>query len=441
MKNKFDKKSILLALLAVSNSSDAYTLYTSDETTLDLDLTASYGGFHSGENYSVSGAKTRGSSSWSEGSIKYGFSGTRVLTEQSVIYGAFSLATTVTWGNDGDAAGWTNGSERTSKIEDAKIGWRSGNLFPLMGEDGVDISAGRQMVVVGDGFLIAGDALNFGRGFMNDQFNRGGAYYLSTRRNFDETFIVRLGNKEGWRGDLMRLKSDNPAQAKPELNVFNLEHVTTPLTLGLTYIDITDIDRQFASPAQLDRKDMKIWSVRGQGNLGVENLFLSAEYASQDKENSATEKAWYTEGGWKFFGLPLQPYLSYRFSYFSEGYDPLFYGFTRGYGTWFQGEVAANYSGPFSSNTRTHNVGAKITPLPNLELGAQGFAFKTLDKSQGNLDAREIDLYAIWQATPSFSVMPLVGWYKPKKSAENGGTQLGGNDTNLYGQFILAYTF
>ena len=96
--------------------------------------------------------------------------------------------------------------------------------------------------VVGDGFLINGDALNFGNGLADGMFDRGGAYYLAGRRSFDETAVLRIGGKQGWRGDIMRLKSDNPAQAKPELYVGTLEHVSDAGTLGLTYIDVTDID-------------------------------------------------------------------------------------------------------------------------------------------------------------------------------------------------------
>ncbi|MCZ3030374.1 hypothetical protein NYY88_18895, partial [Acinetobacter baumannii] len=90
------------------------------------------------------------------------------------------------------------------------------------------------------------------------------------------------------------------------------------------------------------------------------------------------------------------PYVSYRYSRFSEGFDPLFYGFSRGYGTWFQGEVAGNYAGPFNNNSRIQNVTFKVSPLQNLNVGAVLFDFKTIDRNLGNNDSHELDLYAEW---------------------------------------------
>ena len=64
--------------------------------------------------------------------------------------------------------------------------------------------------------------------------------------------------------------------------------------------------------------------------------------------------AWTVEGGWTFADLPWSPTLNYRHARFSadkagtarnEAFDPLFFGLSRGLGTWFQGEVAANYAG------------------------------------------------------------------------------------------------
>lgn len=258
----------------------------------------------------MTGTLDEGSSSWQEGFIKYGLSGDQKLGGAGTAYGAFNLLSSGTWG-DGDAAGFSDGSERTTKIEDAYAGWRSAGLFPMLGEDGIDLSFGRQNIVVGDGFLIDGDALNMGKGLADGEYNRGGGYYLAARRDFDETAVLRIGGKEGWRGDLMRLKSDNRAQANSELYVATLEHVAPEATFGLTYIDVTDIDERYASPIQLDRKDMKTYSLRGTGNAGVENLFLSGEYAWQDKRDAQysddTANAWYLEAGWTFSDIAWKP--------------------------------------------------------------------------------------------------------------------------------------
>ncbi|MCQ5134626.1 hypothetical protein NE541_16555, partial [Coprococcus eutactus] len=67
---------------------------------------------------------------------------------------------------------------------------------------------------------------NLGKADLGANFDRGGAYYLAARKAFDRTAVLRLGGKQGWRGDLMWLKSDNHYQADTSLAVANLEHVT-----------------------------------------------------------------------------------------------------------------------------------------------------------------------------------------------------------------------
>ena len=362
------------------------------------------------------------------------------LAGAGTAYGAANLLSSGTWG-DGDAAGFSDGSERTTKFEDAYLGWRSKDLFPVLGDDGIDLSFGRQNIVVGDGFLIDGDALNMGKGLADGEFNRGGAYWLAARKAFDETAVLRIGGKEGWRGDLMWLKSNNRAQAMTEMYVGTLEHVSDVGTVGLTYIDTTDVDEQYASPMQLERDGMKTYSLRATGNAGVKDLFLSGEYAKQDKPHTSTEDAWYLEAGWTFSDVAWSPYVSYRYSRFSEGYDTLFYGFSRGFGTWFQGEVAGNYAGPFNSNARIQQVKFSVSPLENLTVGAMYFNFDTIDRNLGNADGHEADLYAEWHVNENLSVMPLIGLFQPDKSADQGGTQLGNNDKNLYSQVVFATTF
>jgi hypothetical protein len=198
---------------------------------------------------------------------------------------------------------------------------------------------------------------------------------------------------------------------------------------------------QYASPTQTERDGMKTYSLRAQGNAGVTNLFLSGEYAKQNRPHTASENAWYLEAGWTFSDIAWAPSANYRYSRFSKGFDPLFYGLSRGYGTWFQGEVAGNYAGPFNTNSRIQSVTLKAAPLESVSIGAVLFAFDTLDRGQGNTDGHEIDLFAEWRVNAHLTVMPLIGLYQPDKSAENGGTQLGNNDRNVYSQLVFATTF
>lgn len=425
-----------LAMLSASQAGMAYELYADEDTHLNADLLAVYGWFNSRKNYDG----TLGGSSWREGFIQYGLSGDQRLGGAGTAYGAFNLVSSGTWG-DGDAAGFTDGSERTTKIEEAYLGWRSGELLPLLGLDGLDLSFGRQVISIGDGFLINDDGVNFGRGIADGELNRGGAYYLAARHAFDQTAVIRLGGNQGLHGSLIWLKSDNRAQAKTELAAGTLEYGARPGTLGLTWIHGLGVDDHYADDFQRQRDGMDVYSLRGAGDAGITNASFAFEYAWQDKDGGA-EKAWYLEAGYSFTDIAWSPSLSYRYSRYSEGWDSLFNGFNRGYGTWFQGEVAANYSGPFNANTGVHHAGLKVRPLENLSLGALYFDFSTLHKSAtANLDARELDLYAEWALSEHLIISPLIGLYQPRKDENSGGNQVGGKGTNLYSQLTVAMPF
>ncbi|THG77111.1 hypothetical protein E5198_17090 [Pseudomonas sp. A-1] len=426
------------SLLASAPLTWAHELYAQGDSQLSADLEAVFGVFHSAESYAQSGTLEEGSTSWQEAYLKYGLSGSQGLSAAGdQLYGKFNWVSSGTFG-DGDAAGWSNGSERTTKIEDAYLGWRSGQRFSALGENGVDISLGRQNIVIGDGFLVSGDALNFGDEIADGMLDRGGAYYLTGRKAFDQTAVLRLGGDTGLRSDLMWLKSNNRAQGKAEMAVATLEQVSDKGTVGLTYLDVLDTDEEFDF---IGRKGIRTYSLRGQGNAGVDNMFLAGEYAHQDR-NGDDENAWYLEAGWTFADLPWSPSVNYRYSRFSADYDPLFYGNGRALGTWFQGEVASNYAGPFNNNTQVHHVGIKASPMEGLSVGALLYDFDTLETDNRlNLSGQELNLYAEWGVSEHLFVMPVLGFYKPDVDASNGGTQLGNDDTNVYAQLIMATMF
>lgn len=250
-----------IALLVADSSAQAYELYADDDTTVTGNFLAVYGMFNSRKNYDG----TRGGSSWREGFIKYGLSIDQTLGAMGSVYGTANLVSSGTWG-DGDAAGLSDGSERTTKFDEAFAGWRSGDLFPALGKDGVDLSYGRQVITLGDGFIINDDGLNLGKGVADGEFNRGGAYYLAARHAFDKTAVLRLGGQEGVHGSLMWIKSDNRAQANTEMAAGTLQYSAAPGTLGLTYIHGIDVDDRYASEFQ---NSAKAWTSTACGARGM----------------------------------------------------------------------------------------------------------------------------------------------------------------------------
>ena len=409
---------VAAATAAMALPAQAYNLYAEEGAELNLDVEAVFGTFSSDENYF---GKSGNGSSWQEGYIKAGFSGSKALSEQTTVYGGLNFVSSGTWG-DGDAGGNSDGSERRTAVEDAFIGFRS---------DMLDISFGRQNFSIGDGFLINGDALNFGEGVFPDS-DRGGAYWLAARKAFDKTAIARIGGDDGLRGDLFYLHSDNTGQAEMELAGVNIEYVTDKGTFGGTYIKGLDAVNNAARDGQ------KTMSIRYQGNAGVENLFLSAEYADQSQgDNSDDANAWYAEAGWTFADIAWSPQVTYRYTKYDEGFDSLFYGFNRGYGTWFQGEVAANYAGPFGSSATIQHVGLKASPTEMLSIGALYFDFSDSSTFGANSEGQEIDLYAEWVVNEHLIISPLVGVYSPDSDNQTQNT----GDDNFYAQVIAIVPF
>ena len=431
---------VAFILLATSPATSAYEIAEFGESSVNLNLEAIFGAFHSEQGYDLFGNTRDQNYDWQEGYVKYGLELAPQNFDRGAIYGQVSAVTTATWG-DGDPAGFTLGGEDESDIEDAYLGYRYDGVM-LGGEPwSFDVSLGSQVIQLGDGFIIASDAVNFGEGLGAD-FDRGGAYYLAGRRAFDQTVLLQASN-ENWQTQLAWIASDNPAQADTEVGIAALEHAHGTGSVELAYIRGLEVEEAYASPAQLERDGMDIYSLsfeQSLANLGSEHLSLRGEYAYQTK--STNENAWYLEPAYTFTDVAWQPKLTLRYSRFSEDWDPLFYGFTRGFGTWFQGEVAANYAGPFNSNTEVWHLGAAMQPSETLTLGALLFDFETLDvSSQPDMSGQELNLYAEWFPNEHFYVAPLVGLYQPESSAAEGGVQLGSDDTNTYGQLVIGAFF
>ncbi|MFC7088844.1 hypothetical protein ACFQH5_04655 [Halomonas salifodinae] len=418
-------------LLAAALPAQAYEMADLGHATVDIDLQALLGAFHSDRGYAT-GAAEPGRYRWQEGVVTLG---AELNPKESGLYGRVSTVGTATWG-DGDAAGFTSGRERELDLEDAVVGYRSealgGSSWSL------DVSAGRQPITLGEGFLVAGDALSLGDA-LGEELDRGGAYYLAGRKAFDRTAVVALG-RDGWRGQLAWFASDNPAQASTEMAAFTLTREHAHGLVEASYLRGLGVDEGEASPFLAERDGMDVYDLRVEQRLLDEALTLRGEFAHQRKDSRET--AWALEPAWTFSELPGQPTLSLRYSRFSEGWDALFYGFTRSYGTWFQGEVAGNYAGPFNSNAEAWRLGLTGSVSESLHLGLLAYDFESLDTAdQPDMGGRELNLYAEWLPSDWLYVSPLLGWYSPDRSAAEGGIQLGDDEASFYAQLLVGVFF
>ncbi|WP_421866580.1 alginate export family protein [Motiliproteus sp.] len=427
--------SVLLALGVTP--AQAAEIHNQNGNSLQFNVEAMLGVFSLDENYSG----TPGSRNWQEGYIKTDLVGESQL-DVGTLYGGAGLIALGTRG-DGDGLGISTGDEADVDLENLFAGWRSASgVF--------DISIGRQTFQLGDGFLIAGDKVSPGEGF-GDNIDRGGAYYLAGRSSFSNTAIARIDPQGPVRGDLFWLQSDNKYQQKTELAGVNLEWVNDELgTLGVSYFEVTDLEEGTGLSLFDQRKGLEVTSLRGQGSAGVENLFLSFEYVDQSGGDTAVKndaQGWYVELGYTFADVWGSPSLNYRYAEFSgddsstaknEAFDPLFYGFTRGFGTWYQGEVASNYAGPFSSGNDVSRIELTLSPREDLMIGAQYWKFDKQDDA-ADLSGDEIDLYALWSINDNWVFSPMIGYYDPKGSDVIAAQ--GNDDSNLYLQAVLMYFF
>ncbi len=428
LKSILPMTSLVTAIALSANPAAAANLINENGRELNADLELVAGYFNSQETYGNSAS----SPVWTEAYAKYGFSGSQQLNNKHSVFGAINAVSAGSWG-DGEASGTTAGEERQTRIEDLYLGYRT---------DNVEISVGRQNITIGDGFILNGDALNFGEAIDSD-LNRGGAYWLAARKAFDQSLLIKLGGEEGLRSDLFWLESDNKAQGRPEMAGLNLEYVSDIGTFGAFYLKGLDTKPTGIAGGAFDnlqRDGQKTYSIRYQGNAGVENLFLSGEIVNQTNGNNTPNgSAWYAEAGWTFANAPWSPSVNYRYSSFDDNYDQLFTGFNRGYGTWFQGEVWANYgaAGPGNTGVDVHHLGVKANPSELITVGALYFDFNDTTNRSDRTDAKELNLFAEWVVNDHLIISPLLGFFSPEK---DNGPQ-GNDNTNTYFQALAIMPF
>jgi Alginate export len=321
----------------------------------------------------------------------------------------------------------TSDAPQHAALEDAVIGWHSGDLFAdTFGEDAVELSGGRQSFVIGDSFLIGTGVVNgFGRA----------AFYLQPRASFDETAILKL-NLSPVRARLFHLENrvDQDLMLgfdQPKTEFFGLDialfqaseaesspkpagekqaptaaqavqttrvkkEVPDLWTAGFDFLHVYSADStpgMFSFPPGEPSSTLSIYGNRN--GLNVYSGYLAGSFFKFDpnirfhsqfalERNDAVDRrvsaaAWYVEPGYKFASLPWTPQLNLRYAHFSgdpnpndrlkQSYDPLFTtGGNRGFGTWFLGEIFGQYISP-NSNLNVGMAHLKFAPLDTVEAG------------------------------------------------------------------------
>lgn len=333
---------------------------------------------------------------------------------------------------DGDAGGYTDGGDGSITLEQLYAGWRSGALLAdTLGEDTLDLSVGRQDFHVGDGFLIQDG---------NFDSEGEGAYWLGPRTDFSFAGLARVDTSPAG-GQLFFLRGDAD-RGHSELVGANLDLALGDYglgedgTLGAMYLQIVDVDARFE--AGTPRDGMQVATLRlndlrvpGFWDFGIHAQSAHEFGSGQNVDFDA--QAFYVEPFYEFSTLPWTPTLAYRFAWFSgdadpddderRDFDPLFYDYSRGWGTWVQGEITGEYL-LFNSNQVNHMVHLAAYPTDEIGIGALYFHFDLEEKNYfgtpvGERDfADEVNLYVDWTLNDNVYLGALYGVAFPGDAAE-----------------------
>jgi hypothetical protein len=339
---------------------------------------------------------------------------------------ASGVYTTTQFGLDAAGSNFDDRHAHRITLEDAYVGWKSGDLVPSLGQDAIDVSVGSQPYQLGSGFLFQDGGTDGGE--------RGG-YWLGLRKAFRRTAIAGPLLAEG-----VYLRPNDQPNSSTHLAGGNLEwSFGERATLGGGYWNVQDSDDE-------RRDGLHVFDLRFDaspfeaGGL-LPGLRLSGEAVHE--KNGTRNDSWgaYLELGYEFESAPWTPSVSYRYAHFTgddgEGrnrsFDPLFNGFSD-WGTWYLGEIVGEY---VASNRNAHVHTARVAARPTEAITANLlYFFFRLDEFPDRIEARppsqpraalirdrnlahEIDLGLDWELTEHLSLSAVAGVLVPEAGAED----------------------
>ncbi|HYC00601.1 MAG TPA: hypothetical protein VEC57_15815 [Candidatus Limnocylindrales bacterium] len=431
-------------LLATPRAVDAHLAeWVQDPVTLELHLLAEAGYFHA-ENTGFGAGRARDDKErldWVEMYALPSGELTYRLPRAGELFGGASIIGSLSRG-DADLTASTFESTEYLDLEHLYVGWRSSEDWLASGSNGLELSVGRQDLLIGDGFLIQDG---------NVDARDEGTAQLVARDAFALAAIGRA-TYGPWHGGLFYLEADED-HGHPSVAGVNAEWRAQRASVGVLYLRVLDADPPFAA-----RDGLNTWSVRGDAHpLPSRDLRLAFEYVHQRNERRSSKvraHAGHAEIEYQLSWLRWTPWLRYRYAWFggddpdtvaSEAFDPLFYGdhFERGWGTWSQGEiVGAAYL--FNSNQTVHHVHLHADLSETVAAGAMywHFAleqprsfFANSGSARAGAFADELDVYVDWTVTDTVSVSPVGSIAFPAAAAEHA---FGDDEPILFFQLYLA---
>jgi len=400
--------------------------------------------YSQGSSWFGQAAQNLGDSSggWWDNALTPGMQGSYFLSNSNEIYGRVSLVMANTDGTDAAGSNVNHGKDASdTRVEDAYIGWRSGDMFSSLGKDFLDVSFGRQQYVAGTGFLFFNESSN-GK-------NRG-AYWIGERRAAQFAGIVRM-KTDRWQSDLVYLEGDDNPDSSTKVAGITLDYTFSDKLGSIgggVYRADSDIDTRDSMKLYDARFSLTPFQAFAAPDL-LSPLRFDGEYVYEDNGDKLQAAGWYLSAAYVWDQTSWKPGLTYRYASFegdnpnsskSQNFDPLFYGFYD-WGYWYQGEVLGEYV-LANSNLNSHMLRLNVKPVEDVSINFFYYIFK-LDNAAGfgvqSSDfADEADVTIDWAATKHLSFSLVGAYVNPDDGAKE---YTGGNDDWTYGMLYTNLSF
>lgn len=316
-----------------------------------------------------------GWSDWGESYLHYGIYGITPLNDSLYFYGGLSA---ITSGSAGQEL-FTDSSRGYTGIEDAYLGFITGQTTAAGDRLVLNASLGRQRFTLANAFLIANTAANG---------EERAALQANARWSADMVGLAQLS----WNRTKLEAFYVDPDElpvldSETRIAGINVESDVRPgLMLGASYLTVPESSANYFTPTggiAGTRDGLRLTDLRFNYTSpgGQSGYFFGGEVARQTNANFDMDaRAAYGEVGYTFADAKWTPSVSYRVSYFSgddpatstyERWDPLLSGGTGE--QWVQG--ANHFKVVQDSNVIAHRLQARMRVAPRIEVVPQLWAF------------------------------------------------------------------
>ena len=214
------------------------TLYRSGETYLRPTITLEGAAFSESKAYQGESPQSFIGDHvgyWYEYAITGGLEGALALGDAGLLFARTSAIGAGSQGLDAAGSDFDDRYPEKLEVEDLYLGWRSGTLFPSLGENAVELSVGKQKYQIPTGFFMWDGA--------SDGGSRG-AYWIAPRKAFYSSAIARL-NTGPYKLEAFYLKPNDEPFTSTDIVGGNFEYTAGDTgMLGVSYLKIVDSQRE-----------------------------------------------------------------------------------------------------------------------------------------------------------------------------------------------------